>query len=129
KKEHAQDLLTIFSDICKVKFCHVNGHLEALKGRWCNVCKDDEKCIQKHGKPKSFQVGSNLSCRQHIRGHYDVDQERCAAQNVKENHHAIPCDVLRAQNEAMKQRKEGQRTLDGASRRHPNPGNFQETRS
>lgn len=44
-------------------------------------------------------------------------QERCAAQNLKENHHAIPRDVLRARNEAMKGRKEGQRTLDGAFQR------------
>jgi len=39
KKEHAKDLLTIFSDICKVKFCLSNGAAEVLKGHWCNICK------------------------------------------------------------------------------------------
>ena len=39
KKEHTQDILTIFSNLCKVKFCNSNGAVEVLKGRWCNVCK------------------------------------------------------------------------------------------
>ena len=32
KKECAQDILTIFSDLCKVKFCNSNGAVEVLKG-------------------------------------------------------------------------------------------------
>jgi len=39
KKEHAKDLFTIFSNICKVKFWLSNGAVEGLKGHWCNVCK------------------------------------------------------------------------------------------
>jgi len=39
KKEHRQDILTIFSDLCKVKFYSSNRTVEVLKGRWCNVCK------------------------------------------------------------------------------------------
>ena len=39
KKECAQDILTIFSDLYKVKFCNSNGAVEVLTGRWCNVCK------------------------------------------------------------------------------------------
>ena len=39
KKECAQDILTIFSDHYKVKFCNSNGAVEVLTGRWCNVCK------------------------------------------------------------------------------------------
>ncbi|KAG6372845.1 hypothetical protein JVT61DRAFT_7273 [Boletus reticuloceps] len=58
-----------------VKFCHENGKVEELKGRWCNVCKDDEKYIQKHTKWKAFHVGSNSSCHQHIRSHYALYKE------------------------------------------------------
>ena len=39
KKQRATDLLTIFSDTCMVKFCHPDGKVESLKGRWCKVCK------------------------------------------------------------------------------------------
>ena len=38
-KQRAQDLLTIFSETCTVRFCHVDGKVEVLKGRWCTVCK------------------------------------------------------------------------------------------
>jgi len=38
-KQHAQDLLTIFSEACTVKFCHLDGNVEVLRGRWCIVCK------------------------------------------------------------------------------------------
>ena len=38
-KQCAQDLLTIFSEACDMKFFHANGKVELLKGRWCTVCK------------------------------------------------------------------------------------------
>lgn len=39
KKRQADDLLTIFSDRCTVKFSHSTGKMNTLRGRWCNVCK------------------------------------------------------------------------------------------
>ncbi|KAF9242394.1 hypothetical protein BU15DRAFT_60508 [Melanogaster broomeanus] len=64
KKKQAEDLLTIFSYLCSVKFCHPDGRVETLKGCWCNECRQDKDYIVKHGKRKAFHVGSNLSCRQ-----------------------------------------------------------------
>ncbi|KAF9222251.1 hypothetical protein BS17DRAFT_669368, partial [Gyrodon lividus] len=50
--------------------------------------------VAKNGKRKAFHVGGNSSCRQHIRGHYELYRERCAEEKIEENHHAIPRDVL-----------------------------------
>jgi hypothetical protein len=38
-KNKAEDLLTIFSDRCTVKFVSTNGEVETKVGRWCLVCK------------------------------------------------------------------------------------------
>ena len=39
KKRQADDVLTIFSDRCTVKFSHSMGDVEMSKGCWCNACK------------------------------------------------------------------------------------------
>ena len=75
--------------------------------------RDDEKFTKKYGKRKAFHLGSNSSCRQHIRGHYALYKERCAEQQLKEHHHAVPRDIARARLETKKQEKAGQLTLDG----------------
>ncbi|KIJ59096.1 hypothetical protein HYDPIDRAFT_101309, partial [Hydnomerulius pinastri MD-312] len=53
-----------------------------------------EKYIKRYGKRKAFHVSSNSSCRQHICSHYDLYKERCAEQNLQENHHAVPRDLV-----------------------------------
>lgn len=58
--------------------------------------------ITKHGKRKCFHKGGNSSCRQHIRQHYEIYQERCKAQGITENHRAIPTDVIKAREEEVK---------------------------
>lgn len=35
----ADDLLTIFSDRCTVKFVSTTGEVETKVGRWCLICK------------------------------------------------------------------------------------------
>ncbi|KIM64094.1 hypothetical protein SCLCIDRAFT_115769 [Scleroderma citrinum Foug A] len=89
-KQHAQDLLTIFSETCTVGFCHVDSKVEVLKGQWCTVCKEDEAYIKKYGKWKTFHMGSNSLCCQHIHHHYVLYQECCTEQSLKEHHHAVP---------------------------------------
>ena len=54
-----------------------------------------------------FHVGSNSSCRQHIRGHYKVYQERCKEENLYENQHAVPRDLLRAREKEKREKKAG----------------------
>jgi len=39
KKQQADDMLTIFSDRCTVKFTYDDGTSETLIGRWCSVCE------------------------------------------------------------------------------------------
>jgi len=75
--------------------------------------RDDKDYIQKNGRRKAFHIGSNSSCRQHIREHYILYKEHCAELGLKENHHAIPCNIVRAKAEERKQKKDGQQKLDG----------------
>ncbi|KAF9232797.1 hypothetical protein BU15DRAFT_31894, partial [Melanogaster broomeanus] len=90
KRQHAEDLLTIFSEKCTVKFCHTDGRVETLKGRWCNECRSDEKLIRAHGKRKVFHLGLNSSCRQHIRSHFEIYKMRCEEKGIKVHHHTVP---------------------------------------
>ena len=73
--------------------------------------RSDEDLIAKRGKRKAFFTGGNSMCRQHIRCHYEVYHEHCEAQKIKENHHAIPHNVL-AERRAVKKKVPGQMTLD-----------------
>lgn len=76
------------------------------------MCRIDEKFLATKGKRKAFHVGSNSSCRQHIRLHYEVYQERCVERGIAENHHAIPREVLRRRQEKEKSTRGVQMTLD-----------------
>ncbi|KIM51960.1 hypothetical protein SCLCIDRAFT_75584, partial [Scleroderma citrinum Foug A] len=90
KRQNVEDLLMIFTDKVTVKFTQVDGRTDTLRGRWCKECKEDAAFVKLHGKRKAFFTGGNSTCRQHIRVHYKVYKERCSAENIKENHHAIP---------------------------------------
>ncbi|KAG1722759.1 hypothetical protein EDB19DRAFT_1605040, partial [Suillus lakei] len=61
--------------------------------------------VAKHGKCKAFHVGSNSSCWQHIRSHYEVYKSKCEELGLKENHHAIPCNIAKLQVNRKKQGK------------------------
>ncbi|KAG2076570.1 hypothetical protein BDR04DRAFT_1002809 [Suillus decipiens] len=54
------------------------------------------KFVAKHGRRKTFHVGSNSSCWQHIQRHYAVYKEKCMVLNIRENNHAIPCAYVQA---------------------------------
>lgn len=74
--------------------------------------RHDEEFLLKKGKRKAFHVGGNSSCQQHICGHYSVYQAKYAEQGIKENHHAVPCEVKSGRMEAKKLKRSGQQTLD-----------------
>jgi len=59
------------------------------------VCRKDEVFVVKHTLRKAFHVGSNSSCRQHIRSHYELYKACCAEQNIPEHHHAVPHELER----------------------------------
>ncbi|KIJ89855.1 hypothetical protein K443DRAFT_36633, partial [Laccaria amethystina LaAM-08-1] len=88
-KEKARDIRLIYTDKIKVKFVK-DDQVETPSGRWCNICKNDDEFVKKSGMRKAFHTGSNSSCRQHIRQHYAIYQERCKAANILEHHWAIP---------------------------------------
>ena len=71
------------------------------------MVRQDEEYITKHGKRKAFHVGSNSSCRQHIRSHYEVYQARCAERNIPTQPHAMPRQLVNAK-QGLKKSKEGQ---------------------
>ncbi len=50
----------------------------------------DSVLIHKHGKRKAFHTGGNSSSRLHIRQHYGLYKEHCKANNIPEQHWAIP---------------------------------------
>ena len=52
--------------------------------------------VVKHMLQKAFHVGSNSSCCQHIRSHYELFQARCAEQNIPEHQPAVPHELERA---------------------------------
>ncbi|KIM51949.1 hypothetical protein SCLCIDRAFT_86780, partial [Scleroderma citrinum Foug A] len=53
-----------------------------------------QELLARYGKRKAFHTGSNSSCRQHIRSHYELYKARCAERGVSEHHHALPRTLL-----------------------------------
>jgi hypothetical protein len=74
------------------------------------------------GLRKAFYCGSNTSCRQHLRQHYAIYQQRCSEQGLAENHRAVPPHILK-EREAAKQPKK-QMKLDGIVVKEKRPTDF-----
>jgi hypothetical protein len=78
--------------------------------------RNNEELVKKQGKRKAFFTGGNSSCRQHIRQHYAIYQERCKEADVPEHHWAIPRLIWRKMEEEKRGKKvpvAKQGTLDG----------------
>ena len=75
------------------------------------------------GLRKAFFCGSNTSCRQHIRQHYTIYQQRCSEQGLNENHRAVPPHILREREAATKEPKK-QMKLDGMFNEKQRPKEF-----
>lgn len=130
KKDTTKDLLTIFSDIVTVQFNKKNGAVETVRGRWCLPCKSvqciskegrglpevsnraDDRTVKAKGLRKTFFTGSNSSCRQHIRQHYELYKQKCDDEHILLNHRAIPPQLLKEM-ETLQEKKK-QTTLDDA---------------
>lgn len=74
------------------------------------------------GVRKAFFCGSNTSCRQHLRQHYGIYQQRCKEQGLTENYRAVPPQILKEREEAKKTKK--QTTLDGIVFKESRPAEF-----
>jgi hypothetical protein len=78
--------------------------------------------VKSKGLRRAFFCGSNTSCRQHIRQHYTIYQQRCKDEGVTENHRAIPPQILKEREAAKKPKK--QTNLDGIVIKEQRPAEF-----
>lgn len=84
--------------------------------------RNDEALVNRYGKRKTFFTGGNSSCRQHIRQHYAIYQERCKDENIPEHHWAMPRPLWRQLEDEKRGKKLGtQGTLDGLLVEKPAP--------
>ena len=91
-----------------------NAHFSPLR--------TDPDIVKSKGLRKAFFSGSNTSCRQHIRQHYAIYQQRCQEQNLVENYRAVPPQILK-EREAAKKPK-AQTNLDGIIIKEKRPAEF-----
>jgi hypothetical protein len=55
----------------------------------------DPNIVKAKGVRKAFFSGSNTSCRQHIRQHYTIYQQRCREEGLTENYRAVPPQIIK----------------------------------
>ncbi|KAH9166871.1 hypothetical protein EDB89DRAFT_1910346 [Lactarius sanguifluus] len=84
KADSTQDLLLVFSDRKSITFKSARDSKDTLKGRWCNVCRKNAR-ENKEKLQKSFFTGSNSTCRQHIRQHYEMYSQQCKENGIMES--------------------------------------------
>ncbi len=56
--------------------------------------------------------------------HCTLYKDYCAKLGLKENHHAILCDIVKAEVDAKKQKKKGQQKLDSVMQKASQPKEF-----
>jgi hypothetical protein len=82
----------------------------------------DSDIVKSKGLRKAFFTGSNTSCRQHIRQHYAIYQQRCREQDIIENYRAVPPQILKEREAAQKPKT--QTNLDGIVIKEKRPAEF-----
>jgi hypothetical protein len=78
--------------------------------------------VKAKGVRKAFFSGSNTSCRQHIRQHYTIYQQRCREEGLTENYRAVPPQIIK-QRELSKSPKK-QTTLNDIVIKEKRPAEF-----
>lgn len=58
------------------------------------------------GLRKTFFTGSNSTCRQHIRQHFEVYKQRCEAEGIQMSQRAIPPPILKEMAAAKSPKKQ-----------------------
>jgi hypothetical protein len=69
--------------------------------------------VKSKGLRKTFFTGSNSSCRQHIRQHYELYKKRCKDAKIPLNHRAIPPPILKGIKAGKDPKAQVQKKLDG----------------
>jgi hypothetical protein len=88
--------------------------------------RTDPDILKTKGLRRAFFCGSNTTCRQHIRQHYPIYQQRCEEQGLKENYRAVPPHILREREAAKKPKK--QTNLDSIVIKEKRPTEFSRDR-
>jgi hypothetical protein len=95
-----------------------NGAIYAGKSSKYYLClpvllltREDVDFVKKHGLRKAFLTGSNTSCRNHIRQHYEYYHQKCKELGISENWRCVPEDVME-ERESGNKRKQLQSRLD-----------------
>lgn len=79
--------------------------------------------IKKHGERKAFHTGSNTSCRQHARQHFDLYKSLCEKAGISTHHWAIPRPIW-ADMQAGRKKHKKQMTLDSVVQKRRGPKEF-----
>ena len=72
--------------------------------------RNNDHFVKVHGMRKVFLRGSNSSCRQHLRQHYELYKEKCEAAGIPVNHWAIPWEIWKAMEAEKEEEKRGRTT-------------------
>jgi hypothetical protein len=88
--------------------------------------RTDPDIVKSKGLRKAFFSGSNTSCRQHIRQHYTIYQQRCREQDIAENYRAVPPQILKEREAAKKPKT--QTNLDDIVIKETRPAEFSRER-
>jgi hypothetical protein len=74
---------------------------------------------------KAFLKGSNSSCRQHARQHWELYQSKCKETDTPIHHWAIPRPIWKAREEGRQMKEKGkQGKLEGTFERITGPREF-----
>ena len=99
----------------------VSAHAFQVGGRLMvtgHSYREDPK-VQKAGTRKAFHLGSNSSCRQHIRQHYEIYKARCEGQNIPIQSQAIPRPIWKALQAEKESKGKKQTILDDSFAKMP----------
>jgi hypothetical protein len=83
--------------------------------------REDKDLIKREGSQKAFLKGSNSSCRQHARKHWEIYQKKCEDAEIPVHHWAIPRQVW---NEMGKKEGKAREKLDNVFEKLTGPREF-----
>src|SRR5271168_4985740 len=82
-------------------------HTTTTCTHWYAKSRNNDHLVKVHGMRKAFLRGSNSSCRQHLRQHYELYKEKCEAAGIPVNHWAIPRRYGRQWKQRKRKKSEG----------------------
>ncbi|KZS96529.1 hypothetical protein SISNIDRAFT_463997 [Sistotremastrum niveocremeum HHB9708] len=81
---------------------------QELDGRWCFECRKAAEA-KRTSLRDAFFLGSNTTCRGHLKAHWTLYEAKCIAAKLEPSHYAMPADILakrKAAEESLKKAKQ-----------------------